>query len=147
MKNAPTTDLTTRLRDKGLALTVQRQAVLEALSHRTDHPTADQVYDLVSPKVPGLSRTTVYRALETMAKAGVIGVVGSLGSAMRYEPTTSRHHHLMCVECHKIVDFEDPRLDALKVPSGTGFEIEDFSVQFKGTCPECRKAKGSSRKN
>ena len=140
-------DLSARCREKGLALTAQRSAVLGELAGRLDHPTADQVYEAVGPKVPGLSRTTVYRVLDTMAKAGVIGVVGSLGAAMRYDPTTGRHHHLMCVECHKVVDFEDPKLDALKVPTGTGFEIGDYSVQFKGTCPECRKKSGGNRRN
>jgi len=126
-------------REKGLALTVQRRAVLKDLAPRKDHPTADQVFESVGPQVPGLSRTTVYRVLDSLAKAGVIQEVGHLGTAMRYDPRVQRHHHLLCVECARVLDIEDPRLDALKAPTGTGFEISDYSVYFKGRCPDCRK--------
>ena len=56
-------------RERGLSLTVQRRAVLEAVLDRGDHPTADQVYDEVKERLPGLSRTTVYRVLETLVTA------------------------------------------------------------------------------
>ena len=42
-----------------LPLTVQRRLVLETLSIRTDHPTADQVFDDVRKRMPEISRTTV----------------------------------------------------------------------------------------
>ncbi len=42
-------------RKRGLAVTIQRRTVFEALSARRDHPTADQVYDAVKGRIPGLS--------------------------------------------------------------------------------------------
>jgi Fur family peroxide stress response transcriptional regulator len=125
-----------------LALTVQRRAVLEVLERRLDHPTADDVYAAVSPKVPGLSRTTVYRVLDTLARSGVIREAGHLGSSARFDPNVDRHHHLVCLECHKVTDYEDGALDGIRIPSParSGFEVEDFSVYFKGRCPDCRKA-------
>ena len=141
MKRPPLTlaPFEARCREKGLAFTIQRRAVLEDLAPRTDHPTADQVYETVTPKVPGLSRTTVYRVLDTLARSGVIREVGHLGAAMRYDPHTGRHHHLLCTDCGCVTDHEDDRLDGFKLPTGTGFEIEDYSVYFKGRCPSCRK--------
>jgi Fur family peroxide stress response transcriptional regulator len=134
-------------RQEGIPLTVQRRVILEALVGREDHPTADQVYEAVVDRLPGLSRATVYRALETLVSVGVIHRASHLGAASRYDPNTERHHHLTCVKCHKVVDLEEESLDAIHLPAGLqGFEIMDYSVHLQGYCPECRK-KTKEKKN
>ena len=128
-------------REQGIPLTVQRRVILESLVGREDHPTADQVYESVCARLPGLSRTTVYRVLETLVKVGVIHHAHHLGAASRYDPNTERHHHLTCVECHQVVDLPEEALNAIRIPQTPfqGFEIMDYSVHLKGTCPDCRK--------
>ena len=134
-------------REQGLPLTVQRRVILENLIGREDHPTADLVFDQVSGRLPGLSRTTVYRVLETLVGVGVIHKASHFGSAARYDPNTERHHHLTCLSCHKVVDVEDSAVRPLAPPkSGArGFEIKDYSVSFQGTCPDCLKKSKSPR--
>jgi Fur family peroxide stress response transcriptional regulator len=129
-----------RCRQRGLALTVQRRVILEALLDRTDHPTADRIFDEVKERVAGISRTTVYRVLETLARVGIITKVCHVGTGVRFDPKTERHHHLVCLQCHKVIDLEDGRLDALPMPAvrPRGFEISDFSIYFRGVCRECR---------
>jgi Fur family peroxide stress response transcriptional regulator len=95
-------------REHGLALTVQRREVFAAMLERRDHPTAEQIYAKVKGRVPGVSRTTVYRVLETLVGAGVITKACHPGAAARYDPLTRRHHHLVCLHCEKVVDLEDP---------------------------------------
>jgi len=128
-------------REQGVPLTVQRRAILESLAGRLDHPTADQVFEAVSGRLPGLSRTTVYRVLETLVELGVIHKASHLGSAARYDPNTERHHHLTCLSCHKVMDVEDRSLPKVELPrvQSKGFEISDYSVHFKGVCPDCLK--------
>jgi Fur family peroxide stress response transcriptional regulator len=129
-------------REQGIPLTVQRRVILETLVDREDHPTADQVYEAVAGRLPGLSRATVYRVLETLVEVGVIHRASHLGAVARYDPNTERHHHLTCVKCHKVVDLEEKALAAVHLPSGVqGFEIMDYSVHLKGYCPDCRKNK------
>ncbi|HJT23769.1 MAG TPA: Fur family transcriptional regulator [bacterium] len=132
-------------RERGVPLTVQRRAILESLAPREDHPTADQVFEDVAHRLPGLSRTTVYRVLETLVEMGVIHKANHLGSAARYDPNTERHHHLTCLSCHKVMDVEDGMVQRVQLPKAQskGFEIRDYSVHFKGYCPECLK-KGKS---
>jgi Fur family peroxide stress response transcriptional regulator len=136
-------DLERLSREQGVPLTVQRRAVLEVLAGRLDHPTADQIFDEVTHHLPDLSRTTVYRVLDTLVAMGVIHKAQHLGSAARYDPNTERHHHLTCISCHKVVDMEDSALDRIKVPKASSqeFEITDYSVHFKGYCPDCASKK------
>jgi Fur family transcriptional regulator, peroxide stress response regulator len=121
----------------GLAMTVQRRAVLEALSVRHDHPTADQIYEAVRGRVPGISRTTVYRVLETFLRIGVARRVSQPGAAVRFEARTDGHHHLVCRRCGRIDDVDLPGLRPPPHPR-TGFQIIDWQVEFSGYCPHCR---------
>ncbi len=130
-------------RAKGVPLTVQRRAIFEAVLERDDHPAADEIYEVVKERMPGLSRTTVYRVLDTLVGLGAIRRVPHAGSVARFDGKTHRHHHLVCSRCGKIVDWESPELDRLPLPKGRprGFQIEDYTVQFTGTCGECRRGK------
>ena len=128
-------------RSKGLPLTVQRRAIFAAVLERDDHPTADGVFEVVQKRIPGVSRTTVYRVLETLVDLGVIRRVQSTGNAIRFDGKTHRHDHLICRQCGRMADLETPELNELPLPKGKplGFQIDDYTVQFTGICPECRK--------
>jgi len=130
-------------RSKGMSFTVQRRVVLQEVLERDDHPTADQILETVKDRVPGISRTTVYRVLDTLADMGVIRRLHHAGASARFDGKIHRHHHLICRMCNKVIDLEDQKLDRLRVShvSREGFEIEDFSVHVIGTCSACRKEK------
>ena len=50
----------------------QREAILDFLKTRKDHPTADLVYSSLKPDFPNLSLGTVYRNLSLLADLGEI---------------------------------------------------------------------------
>jgi len=58
-------------RESGLPVTMQRRAVFAAIMDRRDHPTADQVFHALHPRLPQLSRMTVYRILGTLVSLGL----------------------------------------------------------------------------
>ena len=134
-------ELEAACRRHGVPLTVQRRVVLDALSRRTDHPTADQLLVDVRAHLPGVSRTTVYRVLETLVRLGLAVKTCTPGSAVRFDPRTERHHHLVCLGCERVIDLHAPSLDRLRLPAARtgGFEVSDYSVHFRGTCPDCRR--------
>ena len=104
---------------------------------RQDHPTADQVYNAVRGRLPGVSRTTVYRVLDTLVRMGVINRISHPGAAARFDAKVHQHHHLVCLQCGKIIDLEDQRLNELALPTVAtqGYRIDEFHIHFRGDLP------------
>ncbi len=127
-------------RNSGLPVTTQRQAVFETILDRTDHPTAEQVYQAVCGELPQISRMTVHRILGTFAALGLVARICHPGSSARFDPKVQQHHHLVCLDCGRIIDVEDPRLNQIPWPevSPHDFQIEAYHVHFRGRCARCR---------
>lgn len=126
-------------RRNGLALTIQRRAILESLASRFDHPTADQVYEDISCRIKGISRTTVYRVLEIFVEIGLAKKISNPESKARFDADTARHHHLTCTTCGAVLDLFDDALNNLPLPTGIekDFDIRDYSITFTGLCSAC----------
>jgi Fur family peroxide stress response transcriptional regulator len=128
-------------RARRVPFTAQRRTILEAVLDLDDHPTAEQVHTEVVHRLPGVSRTTVYRTLETLVRAGLLLRTSHIGPVLRYDTTTRPHHHLVCLKCGRLVDIACDRVDPIVLPdvSDVGFEVRDYSVQIRGVCPDCRR--------
>jgi Fur family peroxide stress response transcriptional regulator len=127
-------------RERGMAVTPQRRAILRAVLDADDHPTAEKVQATLARRRVRVSRATVFRALESLVRLGLISKACHPGSSVRYDRRTDRHHHLVCTSCDRVIDIQDARLDVLPVPDTRrlGFVVSDFKVQLRGTCRECR---------
>ncbi|HEX5036597.1 MAG TPA: transcriptional repressor [bacterium] len=130
-------------RERGIPLTVQRRTILELLLQRSDHPTADEIYDAARKLLPDISRTTVYRVLETVVRMGLVRKVSHPGAAVRFDPIPGPHHHLVCGRCDRIFDLDDAASEkiAVKIPKRKDFTIDDYSIYFRGLCAACRNQK------
>lgn len=121
-----------------LRLTPQRRAVLEALRASYDHPTAAELLPRVQERCPGAGAATVYRALSMLVETGLAVelTIGDNGAA-RFDGNTSRHDHLVCLGCGRVVDVAAPRPDLSGV-AGTGFTVSGYDLRIHGTCPSCQ---------
>lgn len=136
-------------RERSLPVTVQRRIVLDALLDRHDHPTVDQLYEDVKSRMPGVSRTTIYRALETLVDLGLARRTNHFEASARFDGNTEHHHHLVCRRCNRVADFEHASLNKIALPSlnNLAFEVLDYSIHIEGLCAECQKnALKSSKK-
>lgn len=129
-----------RCADLGLALTPQRLAIYQVLARDDSHPAAEDVFRRVKPRVPSLSLGTVYRTLELFEAHGLVTRVHAAGDQARFDANLDPHHHLVCLRCRRVIDFEDPRLDRLPLPTGVpdGFVVKVRRVHLLGLCPGCR---------
>jgi Fur family transcriptional regulator, peroxide stress response regulator len=140
--------LKTLCRRRGLPLTVQRRVIFDALLERTDHPTVDQVFEGIKRRIPGVSRTTVYRTLETLAELGIVRRANHFEATARFDGNTEHHHHLVCLRCDKVSDYHDSSLKSIRLPDArrSGFKIVDFSVYFEGLCPHCKRTRAGAQR-
>jgi Fur family peroxide stress response transcriptional regulator len=128
-----------KCRKRGLPVTIQRRAVLEEILGRKDHPTADQVLEALSHRHGGVSRATVYRALDTLVELGFVRRMAHADAVARFDPVTDRHHHLVCDRCGKVLDLSDDSVGRIVMPkSPPGFSVRDYTVYFTGICSSCR---------
>jgi Fur family transcriptional regulator, peroxide stress response regulator len=122
-----------------LKITPQRVAIYRALIQSDQHPTADLMFRSVKEDFPNISFDTVNRTLLTFAAIGVVDVVEVFGGPKRFDPDIDDHHHLHCVACGKIIDFENDAYTNLDVPetiAGT-FKVISKRVVLKGLCSDC----------
>ncbi len=127
-------------RERGERCTVQRRVILGTVLELDNHPSADQIFDAVDTRLPGIARTTVYRALDHLARMGVITKACHPGRVARFDPRLELHHHLVCLRCNEFFDFENDSLNKLTIPdtSAFGFEVNDYRVQLRGICKSCK---------
>ncbi len=129
-----------RLKDAGLKLTHQRLAIYQALADTESHPTADEVHATVKRSYPMMSRNTVYTTLETLKAIGLIQEMRFLDNIARYDANVDPHHHVVCLACRRVEDFEDDGLDRIQAPAAVRrrYRLVGHQVQFLGYCPSCR---------
>jgi Fe2+ or Zn2+ uptake regulation protein len=127
------------LEARGQRLTPQREAVYDYLRRVHDHPTAEEVYLAVKPRIPRVSLATVYKALELLVGSGLASKFTYGNAASRYDIRTDLHSHARCLRCGCVRDLEvapDRRWVArIKMP---GFRVTDFRFELLGQCAACR---------
>lgn len=134
------TPLVERLRHRGWRLTAQRRVIAEAMTGEHVHLTADEVLERSRAALPEVSRACVYNTLNELVELGELLELTHDDGRKRYDPNvTDRHHHLVCVECGRMLDVhvDDPRLAA---DQRHGFEVVDVEVTFRARCPACVEA-------
>lgn len=119
--------------------TKQRRLVLQAVQSRSDHPTAEQIYEDVHSADPKISHGTVYRNLNFLSEDGAICHVRVPG-ADRYDLRTDFHYHMFCIKCKKVTDAPYSYKESLdeETMQQSGFDILRHRLIFEGICPECK---------
>jgi Fe2+ or Zn2+ uptake regulation protein len=127
--------------EQGLRLTPQRDVLLRALSETMGHPTADDLFRKVRKVLPTVSHATVYRNVQELVKAGLIGTLERSGGAVQFEINPDQHHHFLCRRCEQVwdvyLDQVAVTLDKQRSPL-SGFRIDRRDVQLRGLCARCR---------
>jgi Fur family ferric uptake transcriptional regulator len=132
------------LRKVGQRYTTGRRVLVNALTRSLRPQTTSE---LVAAE-PGLLQSTTYKNLALLEQAGVVHrVIGSDEYArfeLAEELTGHHHHHLVCISCGSIEDFEVPQkvekalADAVgDLSAGTGFQAQSHRLDLLGTCVAC----------
>src|SRR5215210_7686945 len=116
-----------------------REEVLGLLAGQTCCLSAQAIHDRLSDDHRGVGLASVYRAVDVLARLGLVRRVDVDGTAC-YEPahpSGEHHHHAICDRCGRLDPFEDERLEELieGVAERLGYAIEGHDVVVRGTCP------------
>ena len=140
------------MRSQGLRLTSQRRAVVETAFGTKEHFTADSLLARSKRRDGKVSRATVYRTLAFLVKAGLIRQVGLGQQSPQYDPNFAdapRHGHFVCVDCQKVIEFQDHCLDVREsiVTKDHGFSPQRVSLQIEASCDSFREKGVCPRRN
>lgn len=134
-------EIRNKLIDKGLKVTPQRVAILEAIITLNNHPTAENIIDFIRKNHPNIATATVYKVLDIMVEKLIIKKVKTDKDIMRYDAIMKNHHHLYCSESDRIEDYVDDDLNTIieeyfKQKKISGFQIDDIKLQITGKFEE-----------
>lgn len=117
----------------------QRDAILNYLIPRTDHPTADEVYNAIKKDFPNISLGTVYRNLSLLAELGIIQKISCGDSSEHFDGNPEPHNHFICSDCYSVIDLKMDSIDFINTLASTNFDgkILGHNIYFYGKCEKC----------
>jgi Fur family peroxide stress response transcriptional regulator len=131
-----------RCRERRVAVTPQRLAVIGALLASENHPSTEEICAAVRRRNPHVSLATVHRILEQFCEVGEARKVTLLHDVARYDGNLEPHHHVLCVLCRRVNDIEIPELDKLLEGRTTlgQFALLRCSLEIEALCGRCQLA-------
>lgn len=128
---------------KGLRSTSQRRLVSDIFFRTSGHHSIDDVLAMVRAKDPKVGYATVYRTMKLLVECGLANERHFGETVTRFEIALHDHHHdhLICVDCKRIVEFEDDNIEDLqrKLAERQGFSLISHKHELYGICADCRR--------
>lgn len=129
-----------RLRAAGLRVTRPRLAVLAEVGAHP-HASVETIAAGARDRLGSVSTQAIYDVVHALSAAGLLRRVEPAGSPARFELATGdNHHHLVCRNCHEIVDVAcaTGEVPCLEARHDAGYLVEEAEVTYWGLCPACQ---------
>jgi Fur family peroxide stress response transcriptional regulator len=130
--------LSDELIKKNIRPSHQRLKILEYFHMYHNHPTADEIFNMLKKRMPTISKATIYNTLKAFVQEKILEEILIDDNEVRYDLCSKSHGHFKCRKCGAIYDF-DLSLDEIPSNGLDNYKIENRSVYFKGICPKCLK--------
>ena len=130
---------------KGLRRTRQREVIIKAALTTKEHFTADELWEMARVLDRTTSRATVYRTLSLLVESKLLRQIDLGREQTVYDPNfneSPNHNHLICIDCQRVVEFEDQHISLLDdcITRRLGFSPASKSIRIEANCDELRKS-------
>ena len=135
----------TELAARGLRLTRQRRAVVDAVADSNACLSPLEVFQAARGRCPDLGLTTVYRTLELLDEIGALRRIHSPDGCERLVPASNEHgHSVVCSACGRVTEFTECDMTDVVAAARreTGYRITEHFLQLSGVCTDCGLAAG-----
>ena len=118
--------------------------IIKAAFSTKEHFTADQLWNMAREIDPQTSRATLYRTLALLVEGGLLREIDLGREQKYYDPNFlehPNHNHLICVDCGKVIEFEDSHIEVLEdcITRRLGFKPTKRSIRIEACCDKLRK--------
>jgi len=133
------------LREQGLPVTQQREAVAEVVFSSDAHLSVDDIERQLRSAGERIGKATIYRTLDLLVRSTLVAEHDFGEGFKRYEHRLSRqpdHDHLICLECGGVTEFKSTELRRLQnqVAKEQGFRASRHKLEIYGLCRSCQAA-------
>jgi Fe2+ or Zn2+ uptake regulation protein len=129
------------LDDAGYRLTAPRVALADLIVSHDGHFTASDLAAVARDRKVGVSRATLFRALDLMVELGAVERLDLPSGDHAYVPCArAHHHHVVCSRCGRTAEVDDAGLnDAVgEIERSSGFRIDTHRLELFGLCRHCQ---------
>ena len=133
------------LRELGLPVTQQREAVAELVFSSSGHLSVDDIEARLRDAGERIGKATIYRTLDLLVRSQLVEEHDFGEGFRRYEHRLSAqpvHEHLICLECGKVLEFRSEEIQRIesRVQAEHGFLPARHRLDIYGLCQECQAA-------
>ena len=131
------------LRELGLPITQQREAVAQTVFTATGHLSVEDIERRLREGEERIGKATIYRTLDLLVKSKLVEEHDFGEGFKRYEHRLSRqpvHEHLICLECGRVTEFRSEEVERVesRVANEYGFSPARHRLEIYGLCRDCR---------